>query len=499
MLAHKYVIRLSASIIFSVSSFISLMVMTRYAGEAYGLMMWGMSIVATVNAAFDLGLHLTNTKKVADRNELGACVSAALAIRAGLTAVMVAVLLIFLGVLSFTGDGLDSEITLIVLIFLAYFVMDGFRLIIVSTFMGRMDVGKESAVQISEYVVRASLLIIFALAGTSAVILSLSYLAGMVVAVFIGLVFLVKLKVRLTRPKMAREYLRFAFPLALPISLIAAIMFVDKAVIGAFWGSMEVGYYAAAYGLFFAFVTVGTLMNTLMLSHMTRLYSKGKTDDMNNTLWTSQRYLAAFLLPVAAFLVIFGNDAAVILFGRDFAESGPIISLLALVIYPMTLGNIMSHVLLSTNRNVSYGRVSMIYAVSVIVMFFLFVPSEILGIRLFGLGAAGAALSLLIGSLLLFFMVSVILKRTESLRNYPKLILYVIAALAVGAVLYVIREYAHIGGILWFVVLGLLSIIVYMGILIVTREFKRDDFKFIMDTINPKNLYDDIKEEMKDD
>jgi O-antigen/teichoic acid export membrane protein len=298
---------------------------------------------------------------------------------------------------------------------------------------------------------------------------------------------------------MAREYLRFAFPLALPISLIAAIMFVDKAVIGAFWGSMEVGYYAAAYGLFFAFVTVGTLMNTLMLSHMTRLYSKGKTDDMNNTLWTSQRYLAAFLLPVAAFLVIFGNDAAVILFGRDFAESGPIISLLALVIYPMTLGNIMSHVLLSTNRNVSYGRVSMIYAVSVIVMFFLFVPSEMLGIRLFGLGAAGAALSLLIGSLLLFFMVSVILKRTESLRNYPKLILYVIAALAVGAVLYMIREYAHIGGILWFVVLGLLSIIVYMGILIVTREFKRDDFKFIMDTINPKNLYDDIKEEMKDD
>jgi len=499
LFAHKYVVKLAASIVFSVASFISLMVMTRFAGEAYGLMMWGMSIVATVNAALGMGLHLTNTKKVADRNDLGACVSAAMTIRAGLSAVMVIVLLTFLAVLGFLGEGLGSEMTQIVLIFLAYFVIDGFKAMTESTFTGRMEAGKESIVQMSECVVRVSLLIVFALTGASAVFLSLSYLVGTTVALFVGFVFLKRLGLRFKYPRMAREYIKFTLPLAVPISLVAMILFVDKALIGAFWGSMEVGYYTAAYGLFFAFVMVGTVMSTLVLSHMSKLHSEGKKDHMNNTLWTSQRYLAAFLLPVTIYLALFGDDVAAILFGGGFKASGPIISVLALAIYPMTLGNIMSHVLLSTNRNVSYGRISMIYAVAVIIMFILFIPNGLLGIRLFGLGGVGAALSFLIGSLLLFFMVSVVLKKEESVRNYPRLILYVIAALTVGAVMYVIREEMVFVGVLWFLALAFMTIGMYMCILIAAKEFTIRDIRFIMYTFNPKNLYNDIKDEMKDD
>jgi len=499
LFAHKYVLKLTASIVFSAATFISLMVMTRYSGEAYGLMVWGMSIVATVNAALGMGLHLTNTKKVAEQNELGACVSAAFAIRAGLSAIMVIILLTFLAVLSLIGEGLSSVMMNIVLIFIVYFVVDGFRAMVESTFTGRMEAGKEAIVQMSECVVRVSLLIIFALTGASAVLLSLSYLAGAMVALFVGFMFFGRLGVRLKYPRMAREYIKFTIPLALPISMVAMILFVDKAIIGAFWGSMEVAYYTAAYGLFFAFVMVGTVMSTLVLSHMSKLHSEGKKDSMHSTLWTSQRYLAAFLLPVTVFLVIFGDNVAGILFGGGFTASGPVISVLALAIYPMTLGNIMSSVLLSTNRNVSYGRISMIYAVSVLIMFVLFIPRSLFGIPLFGLGGVGAALSFLIGSLLLFTMVSLVLKKEETVRNHPKLLLYVIAALAVGTVLYVIREEFVFLGVLWYVALALMTLLMYLGILALIKEFTMKDLRFIMDTFNPRNLYHDLLDEMKND
>jgi len=499
MFSHKYIVKLSASLIFSISSFVSLMIMTRFVGEEYGLMMWGMSIVATVNAAFDVGLTLTNIKKIADQNELGKCVSAALAIRGVLTVVMVIVLLILLTVLSFTGEGLGNEMMLIILVFLVYFIIDGFRQIMTSTFIGRMEAGNEAAILISEYITRSALLILFALAGMSAVILSLGYLGGTIVAVSLGLILSRRLKIRLTRPKMAPEYVKFAIPLALPLSLIMVITFVDRAIIGAFWGPLEVGYYSAAYGLFFATVTVGTVLNTLLLSHMSKLHSEGKKGDVHNTLWTSQRYLATFLLPVTAFLFIFGDDTASILFGGGFTEAGPILSILSLAIYPMVLGNILSHILLSTNRNASYGRMMTVYAVSVIIMFLLFVPDELFGIRLLGLGAVGAALSLLIGSVSLFLAASFVLKRQEGLRNYPRLILYLIAALILTAVLYIVRESMDFPGVLWYVIIALLSLTMYICMMIAVKEFTKDDVRFMIDTINPKNLYDDIKDEMKDD
>ena len=43
MLAHKYVMKMGSNIFASLVSFVSLMVMTRYVGDEYGLMMWGWS------------------------------------------------------------------------------------------------------------------------------------------------------------------------------------------------------------------------------------------------------------------------------------------------------------------------------------------------------------------------------------------------------------------------------------------------------------------------
>ena len=483
-----------ASAIFSVSSFISLIFMTRYVGEAYGMMMWGMSLVAMINSALDIGFHSANIKKVSEGKDISRCVSTYLAIRAAMSAVTVCAVLSASLLMNHFNGGFPAEFWAVTSVFILYFVLDNFLLVMTGTFIGKMDAGKESAVLTTEYLVRAAFLIVFAVMGASAVILSFGYIAGVAAALIVSFLLFRPLKVRLVRPAFFREYASFAAPLAVPLVLIAVIASVDKVIIGMYHGELEVGFYTAAAGIIYSLVTLGTVMNGLLLSHMSKLNKEGRRDEARKTLWAAQKYLAVLMLPATVFLLMFGNEAAVALFKAGFASSGPVLSVLGLNIYLAVLAGMLSQVLLSMNRTVLYGKSAAVYAVLTLVLFFVLIPG-----RFFDgpSGAVGAAAALVIGNFVFVVLLVIATRMAGTFSVYPRIYIHVAAALCVFAMLYGIKEYLGPSGILWLVALAFLSVAVYAAMLIAVREITKKDILFIRETVSPKNIYEDLKDEMR--
>jgi len=483
-----------ASIIFSASSFISLIFMTRYVGEAYGMMMWGMSMVAMVNTALDMGFHSANIKKVSEGKDISRCVSTYLAVRIAISSLMALIVLTISLALSYYSDGFPSEFWMVTWVFILYYVLDNILVVMTGTFIGNMDAGKESIVLTTEYLLRSVSLMIFSVMGSTAVVLSFGYIIGVVCALAVSLFLFRSLKVRLVRPAFFKEYVSFVVPLALPVMLIAVMGYIDKFMIGTYHNELEVGFYAAAAGVIYSFVTLGVVMNGLLLSHMTKLNKEGKRDEARNTLWSAQKYLAVLMLPATAFLLIFGNETAVALFKDGFADSGPVLSVLAVGIFLTVLAGMLAQVLLSAGHNVVFGRSAIVYTVFTIALFFVLIPGyffDDIG------GAVGAALAVVIGSALYLTLLSISAKRKGLFSIYPRLYIHLAAAGIVLAILYCVKEHLSPSGLIPLILLAFLTLALYAVILAIVKEITKDDIRFVRDTLSPKNIYDDLVDEMR--
>lgn len=231
VLVHKYVMNAISKIVASGVSFISLMVMTRYVGDQYGIMMWGMSFVAVFNAVSDLGFHTANIKSVAEGRDQNACFSSYFAVKMILTAIMVVVSVISISI-SAMGGHVERETLQVVAIFIAYFVVQNLQTVMTGMFDGRIESGKSSLVFMTEYVSRSIILIVLALMQVSVTVLSSAYLAGTLVSLAMTILFFRRPKVTFVRPKYIREYAMFAAPLSVSMVLLSALSYLDKVLVG---------------------------------------------------------------------------------------------------------------------------------------------------------------------------------------------------------------------------------------------------------------------------
>ncbi|MDR0198769.1 MAG: oligosaccharide flippase family protein [Methanomassiliicoccaceae archaeon] len=490
LFARKYLVKVTASLIFSVSSFISLIFVTRYVGEAYGMMMWGMAFVILINTSLDVGFHSANIKKVSEGNDINKCVSTYLFIRIAISTVTVFAVLLSSLIMNCLNSGFPAEFWMVAGVFVLYCMLDNITLVMTGTFIGNMDAGKESAVLATEYLVRAAALIAFAVTGASAVVLSFGYVFGAVAALIISFLLFRSLRVRLVRPAFFKEYASFVTPFALPLMFIIIVAYIDKVMIGAYHGELEVGFYTAAAGIVYSFIILGTVMNGLLLSHMSKLNAKGSTEEARNTLWAAQKYLAVLMFPATVFLLIFGNETAVALFKEGFAASGPVLSVLALNIYFAILAGMFSQVLLSAGRTVRYGRSALVYAAVTVLLLFILIPGRYPDVPA---GAVGAAAAIVTGMFIFVILLAWMAKRSGTAGIYPRIYVHAAAGAVVLAMLYCLKMWLGPSGIPALVLLSLLSVAVYAGLMVAVRELTKDDVRFVRDTLSPKGIYDDLR------
>ncbi len=492
MLVHKYIMKVISNIVAAVASFVALMVMTRYVGAEYGVMMWGFAFVALFNAVAGLGFETAHIKFVAEGKDQDDCFSTFTVIRLLLTGLMVVLTAAFT-IVGILNNSIGTELAVVIFIFILYYAIWDIRSILTVTFDARLESGKSSIVIIVESVVRSGILIVLALMQVSVDVLSSAYVIGMIIAAVTSLALCKNLGVRLVRPTMFREYITYAAPLVISSFTLMIVEALDKVMIGFNGDALEVGYYAAAMGAVVAVVGLGNSMNNVILPQLSSSELTSSPSKSEGLVWMSQKYLMMFLFPVMAVLMVFGQVIASVLFGPSFSRAGLILSILGVMMTLKVLSGVLSQVLYASNNAKLYTKASLIYCFFVIVLYFLFIPD--IGLWAWT-GGVGAALAVSVGSLLYIILLSYYVKHAAGIRSYPNLWKHMVSLIVTLSVLAIFWYQFDVSGPLWIIIVSILGLAVYFVILVILKELRRSDIKFFMNAMSPKQLMASLDEEL---
>lgn len=478
MLVRNFTFKVSSQLLAAIMAFVSLLVMTRYVADQYGLMIWALALVTLVNTVADLGFNTANLKFISrEDHDRSACFSTYMVIKLALTGVMVLCTFITVYSMRLTG-AIDDEAVKVCLVFVIYQIISNVQFAIYYTLDGMKLSGKSSILTIVECGIRNAVLIGMALYEVDATTLANAYVIATTISLFLSFYMAHQVGLRPVKPKYLREYTVFALPLAAALILTAVVTNLDKVIVGLFYESIEVTYYSTAVGLIATFTAVGVSLNNVLLPHLSsRNIIRDRVTE--RTLWGLEKGLCILLLPFVAFFLVFGPQVAETLFGPGFGPSGEMTAILSIQIIPFVIAGIMTQVLYAINRGISYLRASTIMCVIAVGGFLLLIPNTTIPFSQ-GWGGMGAAVSVSAAYIVFCIILCWMVRRYTNIRLYPKLwrvfIAFVLSALA----LWGIGQVVEVSGILWLAIVGFACEAIFIGILMATKVLKVSEIKTVL-------------------
>ncbi|MFA7063235.1 MAG: oligosaccharide flippase family protein [Methanomethylophilus sp.] len=468
------------SIVSALVGFVALMFMSRFVGSEYGVMMLWWSFVGLVNLLTDMGFNAACIKSIGEKKDFNACVSSLAVIKTGMSVVLAVIVIGYLGYL-YTAGSLTDTIRNIVLMFLLYYLIYNATWVMVCAFDGLLDVTRSSIVQLSEVIVRSSLFIVFAYMQYNVEILSSACLIGITFAFFLACVFFRPYRFHFVRPVLIRDYAGFMKSVAVGITMMTALTYLDKTTVGLFCGTQDVGYYSAAAGVAYAMTTLGLAINNVLLPKFSEQNSRHDAASQRKMLSNAQRYVSLCILPLLIVIALFGTDIVVIFLGEGYAPAGAVLSIMTVFMYSFVMVGIDTQLLYSINCLTAYRRASLIFSAVTIALLFILVPSNIGPITLVGWGIRGAAVSISCGYLLFFLMLSYISRVHIHFTVYPKIYRQAVIVILVSLVLLVVdRLFIDSMNLIELIFIALLCLVVYAVLALVFREITVCEVKKVL-------------------
>jgi O-antigen/teichoic acid export membrane protein len=230
---------------------------------------------------------------------------------------------------------------------------------------------------------------------------------------------------------------------------------------------------------------------------MSSYYSDGNVAGIRVLSGKAERYLSMVLFPAVALIFVLSEPICRVVLGDQFVLSAPILIILTAVALIHGTTQPYTQQLGAANRISLAARISGVVFCVNVVLNFVFIPAEFLGLRVLGLGAVGAAfatlISICVGSFLFRFYAY---KITKSKTN-TRILIHFVAALVM---MLVVRFGAgKMSATSWYTLMlfAIAGVAIYFGVLVVLREFNRSDMDLFLKVINPVQLINYARREVK--
>ncbi|UCE38110.1 MAG: flippase [Thermoplasmata archaeon] len=517
MIARKSLLIMVNSIIGAVIGFFSLYFVAQYMGETIlGVIGFALSFIGLFSFITSLGYDSAHIKRISEEKDLGTCLGTYISIKLVLIAIMS--MLALIGILAwriFSNEEGKSEKEFVLFIILVYYIILTLVQMMGHTFNARREIAKSQISNMTEHVTRGPLVIAIAIT----IPLGLTWLAGAYVigafASFVVALLLIR-GYPIARPKkeMFKSYTRFALPVFLAAIMGTISLNIDRVMIGFFWGDDHVGYYFGSQRIIDILRHLSASLGLILFPTISYYASKNRLAEIGEVMRKAERYLSMIVFPISAFIIIQRKEIVELILGSSFVDIGaPVLAALAVFILISTLAKPYFSLISGLDRPKIIARIAVSAALINIVLNLIFIPKQIVGIRLLGLGAFGAAFATIISTLILLILYYIAANRLTGIRPGSCITKHLVAALIAGLSLiglnYLLDEYNvwttirtsqnlqipyHLGLLL---ILGFIVMIIYLAILIVLKEFKRNDLRFFLDLLHPGKMGKYIKDELK--
>jgi len=498
-----------------------------FAPEALGIIGFAMAFLALFNFIADLGFGQAHVKRISEGKDLGSCIGTYATIKILITGLMVATVLsaIFIWKYVLNEGFYDATTESVLFIILFYYIIFDLQLIAINTFRARREIAKREITCSFEGIVKIILVILVVLAGVNMVgispvvewpsflqplqqfianhavgSLAATYVFGIAASFLVGMWFLRKYPLKRPNWELFKSYFSFAFPIML-FSSISLISFnIDKIMIGYFWTSIEVGYYFTMQQLVLILMILHIAVGTVLFPTLSEYHSNKNFEKINQTTQLAERYVSMIMIPPIVVIIVFVYPVINIMLNDSFLPAASVLVILSVYTFLFGLRMPYGSLISGINRPGVAAKIAAVICVTNIVLNYLFIPKSGL-LSSFGIsGPNGAAIATVLSCLVGFFGMRIAAKRLTGIKilqsHTPR---HIIAGLVMGGMLYYVSKlfvpYVH-----WYHLLGFagLGLAIYLGVLFVLKEFKRQDLNFFLDMLHPKEMLKYIKSELKE-
>jgi O-antigen/teichoic acid export membrane protein len=490
---------LVSKILSAILAYVGLFLMINFLGsEVYGNISFALALSATFNVFADLGFGSAHIKRISEGKGIDACVSTYAAVKIVLTFVTVGVSIIAIAFwVFFLGGNLTGVTVNLVLLFILYQVFYNLSGIVTQTYYATMEQTKAQIVSLSDPLIRVPLIAIVVLGGMGAIEIAYAYVLTAFSVLVIGFLFLRRDKIMWGRPALFSSYLSFALPLVI-IAIIGTVAGnMDKLLLGFFWDYNSVGYYSASLAFTGLFGTVGAAVTAMTFPSFSKLHEEGNTAVIRSATLQAERYISIIMMPIMTIIIVFPSEIARILLGPGLEVAGESMRFLAMAVLIYLINSVHSSQILAVDRSDLYAKLTLLDFGTFALFLVLLVPKEILGITLFGMGFSGAALAMLAKSIIMIVVIRVVVRNLTGTGSNPKVSLHIVAATIAGSLVFILSSFYAFTGLFDLIAYGLLVIAVFLGILALTREFRKKDVLYFLDIISARKMWDYMTNEVK--
>ncbi|MFP4050504.1 MAG: flippase [Thermoplasmata archaeon] len=501
MLSRKSFLTFINNIVAYTTGYVGLFFIARFMTNSrynYGMVsfaIWFVGLFSFISTVFD-GAHV---KRISEGQDEGECMGTYISLKTAATIVMVAV--IFIGLMFWKyvlGRGFQSPMHETVLyIILIFFVIKQAGRIGVQTFVGKSMIAKAELLKFMDQTVPTIFIIFIVLTRGQAVELASTYLAGGLLMSLLAIFLLKDIKIKKPNLKMIKSYWTFGLPSFISSWVSKLGNRVDGVLVQLFWGSTNVANYAAGNRMAGIITGVSMAVSQVMFPTISKHHANMDWDKIREVVKKSSRYLSLFISPVVIFLLFFPSDVIHIMLSDSWLPAVPIIRILSINAFFMVYSTPFRNIFGGINKPKLGAKISIFGNTINVALNILLIPDSLFGIPLAGLKEVGAAIATLTAGLIITFSSFIISKREVGVFPNHKVIIHILTAVTAGLIILILKtnvqpidRFYHLIGY------SALLLGVYLGILYLIDEFTKSDWIFIWDTIDIRQMWKYIKEEL---
>ena len=297
-----------------------------------------------------------------------------------------------------------------------------------------------------------------------------------------------------------KDYWTFALPLFLVTAVASITANIDATALGLFMGATEAGIFGRVRVIAGVLSAVAPALGGVFFPTVSALAARGDTGEIERHMNLAVRYLSMLLLPPVLFTIFFADELILLILSAEFLPGALPMGALAAYYYIMAVAAPHAHLIGGVGKPRILAQLGITTAVTVVVLDVLLVPNDIksLGIRLPGLGMLGAALGTLASGIIYYVMARRATRQIAGYHEQGHKLRHLVAALVmVGALLLVQQFVMPLDRWFHLPVYAVAGALVYLGVLLVMREFTRTDLGYLRQVVHPIEMLRYIRDELR--
>jgi len=384
-----------------------------------------------------------------------------------------------------------------VYIILGFFLLKSIGQIASQTFRARREMAKRELLALMDRSMPTIFIIYVAYTGGQAIELALTYVAGGAMMALLAIFYLKNINVRRPTMESIKSYWNFALPGFFSKIVGKLGNRLDIVMVQLFWSSSNVGFYAAGRQL--AMIVNGLVagVSTLIFPTISEYHANGDWEALRKAVEGAARYTSLVILPVIVFLILFPKEIISIMISDAFLDAAPVVRILAINSFFLLYFKPFRYVIGGTNRPELSAKISIAGNIANVALNVILIPDSLFGFPLFGLKEVGAAIATLTAMISISLAKMAVSKRIADVSFTWGTLYHIGAAILSGLILYAwqwqvmpITRFYHL------FIYGGAMIGIYTAILYLVGEFTKEEWNYIMESINPKKMAKYIKDEL---